>query len=70
MNSGLKKERKASLILPNTIKSVPRKLSNISSTIVLSPIEVAKLLDLSPVKVLNSSLNKLYGKDQKDSKEE
>ena len=66
MNSGKKKERKESLILPNTIKSVPRKLSNISPFIVLSPIEVAMLLDLSPVKVSNSSLNKLCGKDSKE----
>ena len=66
MNSGKMKERKESLILPNTIKCVPRKLSNITPFIVLSPIEVAKLLDLSPIKVSNSSLNKLCGKDSKE----
>ena len=62
MNSDLKKRT----LLPNPTKSIPRKLSSISSTTVLSPMEVAKLLQQSPVKVSNPSLNKISVKEDSE----
>ena len=62
MNSDLKKRT----LLPNPTKLIPRKLSTISPTTVLSPIEVAKLLQQSPVKVSSPSLNKIIVKDDSE----